>query len=178
VRFNYRLPGRDDALLRSVAPLRLHRVDDRWHLIAWDLDRDAGRVFLLSRIVGEVRDGPAAFDAELHDRADQILAELLQRRERERATLHVRPGSVAQARLSTRYRAGQGGTSAGYRDPEPLSGNGYQEVTLGMLDAHVLASELVGYGADVTVVAPPELRDLVVAQLRAVASAHDEVSDA
>ena len=164
VRFDYTMPGRDAPLARRVAPLRLHRVDGRWHLIAWDLERGAGRVFLLARISGDVREGAGTFDAALLEHTDGIVADLLRRRESERATVRVQPGSVAEARLGARGVA--------------ISGTGPHEITLTMLDAHVLATELAGYGADVTVLAPTELRDLVIDQLRAVAHAHKQVHDA
>ncbi|QIM18396.1 WYL domain-containing protein [Leucobacter coleopterorum] len=169
--FDYTMPGRDTPLMRRVAPLRLHRVDGRWHLIAWDLQRNADRVFLLSRISGEVRVGPEPFEPELHERADGIVADLLHRRETQLATVRVRAGSVAEARLSSRMTTSQGVVGA------PQSGENV-ELVVGMLDAHVLAAELVGYGADVTVLSPPELRSLVVNRLRAVAAAHAEADHA
>lgn len=49
VRFAYQLPSRTSAMERRVAPLHLHRADGRWHLIAWDFDREAERIFLLSK---------------------------------------------------------------------------------------------------------------------------------
>lgn len=164
VRFEYTLPGRDTSFARRVAPLRLHRVEGRWHLIAWDLDRDAGRVFLLSRITGDVSEGSGSYDSELLAQADGIVTDLLRRRETQRATVRVRPGSVAEARLASR----------GHQ----LGDSSLHEFSLGMLDVHVLAAELVGYGADVTVISPAELRELVIDQLRAVAVAHTEVGDA
>ncbi|QIK61842.1 WYL domain-containing protein [Leucobacter viscericola] len=171
VRFDYTLPGRDTPLLRMVAPLRLHRLDGRWHLIAWDLQRDADRVFLLSRISGDVRVSPETFDAELFDRADGIVADLLHRSESQLATVRVRQGSVAEARLTPRVvvNAGVIPERGAERDE-----NEQPELVIGMLDAHVLAAELVGYGSDVTVIAPDELRTLVVNRLRAVAHAHAE----
>lgn len=164
VRFDYTLPGHDTSFARWVAPLRLHRVEGRWHLIAWDLDRDAGRVFLLSRITGDVREDSGIYDVGLLKCADDIVADLLRRRETQRATVRVRPGSVAEARLVSH------GEQVGERSSH--------DVSLGMLDVHVLAAELVGYGADVTVTSPAELRELVIDQLRAVAVAHADVSDA
>lgn len=165
VRFDYTLPGRDAPLERRVAPLRLHRVAGRWHLISWDLDRDVDRVFLLARISGEVRIEEAVFEEELKHRAEAIVDALVQRGRENRATLRVRRGSIAEARLAPRA------------DPVPNSDgpDAPLELSVGMLDAHVLAGELVEYGGDVTVVAPPELRQLVVARLYAIA---EGVSDA
>ena len=160
VRFDYTLPGRDAPLERRVAPLRLHRADGRWHLISWDLDRDAGRVFLLSRIEGAVRPGPGRFDPALRERADDLVDGLLRRREELLARVEVRRGSVAEARLAARSRGDEPGAEGG------------RVLTLSMLDPHLLAEEVIGFGADAAVVAPPELRELVVSGLRGIAAAH------
>lgn len=180
-RFDYTLPDRETPLARKVAPLRLHRADDRWHLIAWDIEREADRVFLLSRISGEVRIGPEGIDAALFERADGIVAELLARRESQVATVRVRRGSVAEARLAPRAARNSAVASSAAVNSNAegtAEQNTPREFALGMLDAHVLAAELVGYGADVTVVAPAELRTLVIDRLRAVAAAHAEVDRA
>ncbi len=166
--FDYTMPERERALARRVAPLRLHRVDGRWHLIAWDLERNAGRVFLLSRMSGEVRLESQTVEPSLHAHTDRLIGELLERRNTLRATVQVRRGSVAEARLAPRAVA----------EAPRSETDGTVELTLSMLDRHVLAAELVGYGADVTVCEPPELRRLVIARLRAVAAAHTEVADA
>ena len=167
-RFDYTLPGRDEPLERRVAPLRLHRLDGRWHLIAWDLERDAARTFLLSRISGGVRTDAARFDPELRSRADAATADLEALRESRRAVLRARRGSVAEARLAA--RADRSDRVEGPADEV--------ELELGVLDWHVLADELVGYGAEVSVVGPAELRELVVAGLRLVIAHHSGGPDA
>lgn len=168
VRFAYTVPERTTPLPRRVAPLRLHRVEGRWHLIAWDLERDAGRVFLLSRISPGVELEAETYDPELRGHAETLVDGLLQRREQLRATVQVRRGSVAEARLAPRAIAEASCTEA----------DDSIELTVHMLDRYVLASELVGYGADVTVCAPQELRELMVHRLRAVAEAHAEAAHA
>lgn len=168
VTFDYTMPERESPLLRRVAPLRMHRVEGRWHLIAWDLDRDAGRVFLLSRISADVRVTAKGYPVELREHTEALVDELLHRRDERRARVQVRRGSVAEARLAPRAIAEQ--VSAD-------EGDGI-ELTLNMLDTYVLAAELVGYGADVIVCEPAELRDLVITRLRAVAGAHTEVNHA
>lgn len=177
VRFGYTLPGREAPLERHVAPLRLHRADGRWHLIARDLDRDADRVFLLERISGPVRVSSAPFDPALRERADGIIDELLRLPERQRALLRVRRGSVAEARLAP--RAEHGGESGG----EAAHGRGADDVVelrLGVLDQHIFAAELIGYGGEVEVVESEQLRGLVTAGLQRIAQQHgaEEVPDA
>lgn len=158
VRFDYRLPSRDRSLTRRVAPLRLHRADGRWHLIGRDLDRAADRVFLLSRIVGDVAVTSERFSSDMLESAEAVVAGLLERESRQLATIVVREGSVAEARLAPRARAAEG-----------------QTLTLGTLDyfEYALADELVTYGDEVTVLDPPELRAAVVHRLRGIAASHE-----
>jgi proteasome accessory factor B len=158
-RFDYRLPDRDAPLARRVAPLGLHRADGRWHLIAHDLDRDADRVFLLSRICGEVRVGPEAFDPGLRERLGAVRDELLDRERRLRAAVRVRPGSVAEARLAPRARREASGADASLLD-------------LGTLDYHALAAELAAHGDELAVLGPEQLREGTVAILRRVRDQH------
>lgn len=173
VRFGYQLPERDAPLERRVAPLRLHRADGRWHLIAWDLERDADRVFLLSRIVGEVRIEAVGFDPELAAETDRVVAELLDRERHQRAVIDVRHGSTAAARLVPRGTVladpapcGPSADAGMRREADAL------RLEIGTLDFRALAGELAGYGAELAVVGPQELRDEVIARLRRVAAEH------
>lgn len=163
-RFGYQTPDHDAPLERRVAPLRLHRADGRWHLLAWDLEREAGRVFLLARVVGEVRLEAGTFAPELADRVEGMLEELLALRDRQRAQLQVRIGSTAEARLSA--RAVQ---SAGARMPEAAE---FRTLTVPTLDFTALASELAGYGGEVIVTGPAALQQAVVALLERVRAQH------
>jgi proteasome accessory factor B len=190
-RFDYTLPGRAAPLERRVAPLRLHRVDGRWHLISWDLDRAADRVFLLSRISGEVRVAAERFDPALRERGEPAIAALLALREQRRAEVLVRCGSVAEARLAPRAlgamntpasaedapprEPGSGdGAVRGVRAAEACGGRSEDRVrlTIGVLDPHLFAEEIIGYGADAVVTSPESLRGLVADGLRRIAAAH------
>lgn len=173
--FWYQLPDRDAPAERRVAPLRLHRAEGRWHLIAWDLERDAGRVFLLSRIVGEAKLHSETFDAALGDRVESMLDDLLALRERQFARLVVRRGSIAEARLAARAVTRP---TSGDAAPEETTQTGqldagYRFLTVTTLDLTALASELAGYGDDVVGADPPALRDAVVALLAEVRRQHE-----
>ena len=50
LRFYYRNLGTLDAQLRVVQPYHLASIDNRWHLFAFDLERQAVRTFALARI--------------------------------------------------------------------------------------------------------------------------------
>lgn len=160
VSFYYQHPDHETALGRKVAPLRLHRADGRWHLIGWDLERAAERVFLLSRIEGQVRVEREASDLALFARVESMVAELEQLQRERTATVDARIGSAAEARLSPRSIDSDHAV------------DGWVRLTLGMLDAHVLADELTGYGADAAVVGPGELRLSVIERLKRVGLTH------
>ena len=164
--FDYTLPGRDSALTRKVAPLALHRAHGRWHLLAWDLERDAGRVFLLSRISGQVKPSRKAFAASLRAHAPALAAELEALADKQVATLSVRAGSVAEARL--------GGQSLAPADFSADAADAAEAhtVEVSYLDPHLFAAELVEYGPDAAVLAPESLRSLVIAALEGTLERH------
>lgn len=163
--FDYLVPRYGQPVARRVAPLRLHRAEGRWHLIAWDLDRDAGRTFLLSRISGEVSVGRRRFDEHLLGHVEGLIADLEHLREEQRSIVEVVSGSVAEARLVTRAR----------RPRREQPGRAARSATLdiGTLDYHELAEELVDFGADVRVIEPEQLRELVTQALERIADEHD-----
>lgn len=164
VRFDYQLPDRAEPLERRIAPLRLHRAEGRWHLIAYDLERKAHRIFLLSRIASEVRLETSNFDQTLFLGVESELNELLALEETQRAVVAVVRGSAAEARLEARGRMGFGGDSA---DETAV-------IHFGTLDFHALSSELAGYGDEVQVLSPDSLRADVARILNIV---HDQHSD-
>lgn len=165
-RFDYLLPGRDQPLERRVAPLRLHRAEGRWHLIAHDIERRADRVFLLSRIASEVRVESTTFDPALSDGVDAVLDQLLRLRDAQRATVSVRRGSVAEARLESR------GTTL----PTRLDAEDRTLVEIGTLDLHAFACELAGYGDEARVLEPESLRSEVARILERIREQHVEGS--
>lgn len=162
--FAYQLPQRDVPLRRRVYPLQLHRFEGRWHLIAYDLDRDATRVFLLARISGQVvaRDARAAEPERPRDAAALVegaVAELLQIQRNTQVQLRVQPGSRADARFS--------------REASVIrADDGARVLRFGTVDLHELAALIAGYGAEAIVLDPPVLRDAVIALLRSVDIAH------
>ncbi|MDO9397068.1 MAG: WYL domain-containing protein [Herbiconiux sp.] len=142
VSFAYLKPGDPAARLRTVMPLALVQHQGRWHLKAHDLDADAPRTFLLSRITGSVKVGRTGIDVPPADHAALALAEL-----------DVRPGTDAAVRLARR-RGASGG--------EPG-----ERMRVHFTDVTLLADELAGFGPEVRVVSPAALRDAVLDRLRA-----------
>lgn len=168
VRFDYRLPSRTSALTRSVAPLRLHRAEGRWHLIAYDLERNDSRVFLLSRIASEVTVTAEEFDPALNAHLEATLSALLRLRDEQRTAVAVRKGSAAEARLEPR------GNADPTRSDRNELGEGTNSLTLGTLDLFAFADELAGYGDEVVVLEPAQLREGVASKLELIRAQHED----
>ncbi|GIH13948.1 WYL domain-containing protein [Rugosimonospora africana] len=164
VTFDYRTPEDDAAATRRLQPWGVVCWRGRWYVVGHDLDRGAERCFRLSRIVGTVRrlGRPGAFAPPENVDLIRYVANWSGPAERTgRATVRIRPGRGAGVRRwAEQVRSGEDGDVAvlRYSDPEGL------------------ASWLVGYGADVVVLDPPEVRDAAVARLRRIVAVHDEAS--
>ncbi len=159
VEFDYLKAGDETARHRHIQPLALLEYEGRWHVYGIDLDQDAERTFLLSRVSSEVRITRREFDPQLRDGAGERALQGLQAvAARQRALLEVDPGTEAALRLSRRAMpAGQG-------------------IRVPFVDVHVFADELASYGPEVRVVAPPELRDQVIARLERTLALHVETA--
>ena len=157
VLFDYLKPGEDAPRRRRVRPLALVDYEARWHVFGIDVDVEEDRMFLLSRIVGDVRLTAERFDSALREGAgDRAMAGLEAVARRNRALLEVTPGTEAALRLGRRAVPA------------------VQGIHLHYVDLHILADELASYGPEVRVVEPAELRDAVITRLRAIVAAHEE----
>jgi proteasome accessory factor B len=169
VRFPYRKVEQDAAADRRVQPWGVVSWRGRWYLAGYDLDRGAGRCFRLSRITGKVDAiGPAAAYT-IPDGVD--LRGMVTSTEPpvspSTARLRVRPGTGhTLRRAATRTMPAAGGAPAG------------DVLDIHYYDLERLARWVVGHGADVVVLGPPELRDEVTRRLRATAAAHGGARDA
>lgn len=150
VSFPYLKPGEESSRMRRIQPLALVEYEARWHVFGIDLDIDADRTFLLSRIVGPVEESRITFAPALREGAgERALAGLEEVAARNAALLEVNPGTEAALRLSRR------GTEA------------VQGILVPYVDPHIFADELASYGPEVRVVDPPELRAAVIERLEA-----------
>ncbi len=159
VRFPYLKPGEGSARDREVIPLALVQYQGRWHLSAEEVASGERKTFLLRRIVGPVTTGRAA-PTRPGDHPAEALAGLDAVWRRGVAEVDVVRGSDAATRLTNRR-----GT-----EPAGEGADGAERLRLHYVDRAILADELTGYGPEVLVVSPPELRDAVRERLeRAVA---------
>lgn len=154
VRFDYRPMGADRPATRNVDPWGVVSWRGHWYLVGHDHDRGAERVFRLARIVGEVRTGEPTVVAapEGFDLVAAVAAVAHEQPTRE-ARLRLAPGRALDLR-----REGE---------PEPQDPD---LVTVPFADPDRLAARLAGYGADVTVEEPKDLREAVIARLRQAAA--------
>jgi proteasome accessory factor B len=159
IEFPHQRPGRGESVMRHLEPWGIVSWHGHWYVVGHDRDRDAERMFRLSRIVGDVTFiGPPDSYAPPPDLQLRRLAEsLAPPRPRESATVRVRAGTAAPLRRrASRSR--------------PVD-DGWTELELAYASGQTLADELLSYGPDVVVVAPTEVRDSVVRQLSALAVA-------
>mgnify|MGYP001940693269 CR=1 FL=1 len=164
VEFSYRKPGSNSTERRRLAPHALVQAGGRWMVGGHDLDREADRRFLLSRIEGSVRDvGPAPSHLRTsEDAASRHRAELDRLAESQRATVALRPGSDAAVRLSRRGRA----------PAERSAVASWPTVEIPYVDIEVLADELAGFGPEVRAIAPAELAERIAQRHRQTIDTH------
>ena len=161
VRFDYRVPERDAPSTRRLQPWGVVGWRGRWYVVGHDLDREAVRCFRLSRLAGPVIPvGPAgAFtpppDVDLLSHVVRW-SDPIERHGR--ATVLVRRGRAdGVRRWAERIDPGPDGDVA----------------VLPYHSAERLAYWLVGYGADVRVLEPPEVRDAVISRLKEITATLD-----
>jgi len=161
VTFDYRTPEDDAAGTRRLQPWGVVCWRGRWYVVGYDLDRRAERCFRLSRIVSQVRrtGRPGAYrPPEGIDLIRYVAHWSGQPVERTgRATLLVQHGRAAGVRRWAE---------------EVTPGPDGDRVVLRFAESGWFAAWLVGYGSDVVVLDPPEVRDEVVARLRELAEVH------
>lgn len=156
IRFPYRTPGAGEPVERHLEPWGIVSRHGRWYVVGHDRDRGATRVFRLSRVEGPVTPIGPPGEVSVPDGVDfrAQVSTLVPYRPSSQAVLRARTGAgLALRRRATSSRAGS---------------DGWDDLTVPYGDAEVLAEEVAGFGPDVRVVAPDEVRDAVVRRLEGV----------
>ena len=156
VRFSYLKPGEAEARVRTVAPLALVQHQGRWHLSAEEEGTGIRKTFLLRRIVSRIATTGKTFPAPHADESARALRELEEVWNAHTAVVDVEPGSDAETRLRKRRGTVAAGTA----------------LHLHFSDINIFADELAGFGPEVLVVSPPELRSAVRERLIRTAVDH------
>jgi len=160
VAFSYRGSGSAQAGLRHLQPWGVVSYHGRWYVLGHDSDRDAPRLFRLSRVQGTVAtDGKGgAYDVPPGTDLRAMTQSLAPPAEDHRAVLLVRTDAAHGLRRQAEP-LGAGGTPDGWDRIEVRYGR-----------STALVDEVLGYGADVIVETPASLRALVVGRLHLVAA--------
>jgi proteasome accessory factor B len=152
VSFDYQKPGDDQPTVRNLEPWSLQNIAGAWMLIAFDLDREEPRNFLLKRIVSDVDIQDVAFEPPRNGEVATALAELEEHKASQVARIRVRQNSAAWFHfdLST----------------DQL------EFETNYMDLSLFAEELMEFVDEIEILAPAELADLVKQNLLKVRQAH------
>lgn len=162
VSFDYQRPGAE-VTRRVLEPWGVVRYSGRWYAVGRDRDRDAERVFRLSRVRGEAQTlGQAgAFvvppGVDIRDVARRLAPAPVPTAP---ATLLARAGTGHQLRrAASRVETGVTG---------PDGATAWDRLHFDAAPGD-LASDVLGHGADVVAESPADLRDEVVRRLRDLA---------
>jgi proteasome accessory factor B len=171
VSFTYRKPT-GEAALREVEPWAVLSRSGRWYLIGLDRQRQASRVFRLSRIESNVRRLGRAGQYVVPDDLDpqRALGTVAPPEDDRIAVLRVRTGRGA----GLRRRALPG---AAHPVPVAERAGDWDELRVKVGDAGGLAQELAGYGPDVVVLEPTDVREDVIRRLRAALALQSGTTD-
>ena len=155
VTFAYRAAGRSEPQQRRLEPWGVVNRHGRWYVAGHDRDRDAVRVFRLSRIEGPVRfTGPAG---------SVTVPEGTDVRETVRAW-DTQPPVQRTALLRVRNGAGHG--IRRYATSVRPDGDGWDLVEAPFSDVRWYAEHLASFGRAVIAVEPADLREAVITQLK------------
>lgn len=154
VSFDYRRAGGAAPARRTLEPWSVVHRRGRWYVVGHDRDRGAARVFRLSRVVGDVDLAPGTvapvpvdFDplAMVGSMDDESMSGV--------AVLRVADGAAWELRR-------------GASSEQPDERAGWILCTVAFGDTERYADYLVGFGPDVQVCEPADLKDSVVRRLR------------
>jgi proteasome accessory factor B len=166
VRFGYRALRTSVVTDRHLEPWGIVSWRGRWYVVGHDRDRDATRVFRLSRVAGPVTPIGSPGEVSPPEGTDirAIVTSMATEPQQGDAVIRVRTG----AGFFLRRRASS--VSPDAADPERCD-----VVKVAYGDVETLADELAGYGSAVVALEPPELRDAVVRRLQAVLASVGQV---
>jgi proteasome accessory factor B len=155
VTFRYRAAGRSDAQLRHLEPWGVVNRHGRWYVAGQDTDRDALRVFRLSRIEGPVQFSGPPGSVTVPEGAD--VREAVREWDklpppRQAAVLRVRRGACYGLRR--------------YASTQQPDGDGWDRIGTAYSDTGWFAEHVASFGPDVIVLEPADLRDAVMTRLK------------
>ena len=153
VAFTYRTAGTGEVATRHVQPWAIASWHGHWYLTAFDTDRNAPRVFRLGRIEGEVtiEGKPSSYEVPADHQPTAMISTVAVDRDPRPAALRVRVG----AGHSLRRQA----------DTLEAVDDDWSRIVLDFTDTEAFAEEVAGFGPDVVVESPADLRESVIRRL-------------
>jgi proteasome accessory factor B len=178
VTFSYRAAYNGAVLTRHVEPWRIAARDGGWYLMCFDRDRQAPRVFRMSRIESRVRiTGPAGAyeipdfetDVMLGKAHGEVRAAVVAVRPERAGALRARAKPVAEGEREaySERLPRPAGASAGDRDGDHA---GWDILEVPYRSLSGMASEAAGYGAALVVLEPEPVRNETLRRLTAAAA--------
>ncbi|WP_369372778.1 helix-turn-helix transcriptional regulator [Promicromonospora sp. Populi] len=176
VTFSYRAAYNGAVLTRHVEPWRIAARDGGWYLMCFDRDRQAPRVFRMSRIESRVRiTGPT--DAyQIPDFETDAMLGKGPHGEVKQAVLAVRPERAGALRARAKaVPDGERGTYIEHLTEAGTDPAGWDILQVPYRSRSGMASEAAGYGAAVVVLEPEPVREETVRRLTAAAALGSEI---
>jgi len=160
ITFDYRRPG-EQAASRRLQPWGVVRSSGRWYVVGYDLDRQAERVFRLSRVQGKVAltGKTAAYDVPPGTDVKAVAHRLVHRTPDIEATVLVRQ----RAGVALRRRASA--IEEDVAGPDDVSA--WDRLTVSG-QVHDLVNSVLSLGSNAVVDAPDDLRADVISRLSGV----------
>ncbi|MEO8814042.1 MAG: YafY family protein [Mycobacterium sp.] len=159
VKFEHRSSRTEPHIMRTVEPWGVVTANGRWYLVGHDRDRDATRVFRLSRMGSKVT--AIGSPGVVQRPADADLRQIVTQAVAETPTGVQARVWVASGRVTALRRAG---TPVEQRR---LAGRDGEVIELEIGSTDRLTRDIAGYGADAVVLEPESLRSAVLARLQA-----------
>ena len=159
VQFAYRRTDQSEPEQRTIEPWRVLSWHGHWYVVGRARDRQAARIFRLSRIVSEVTavGDIGSFEPPRHEDVDAQVRSLT--------------GDVGTFTAQVKVRAGKGFDIRRLATHVQPTSDGWEQLTVQFSDPEWLADQIAGYGADAVVIDPPEAREAVIRRLQAVVEA-------
>jgi proteasome accessory factor B len=182
VTFSYRAAYNGAVLTRHVEPWRIAARDGGWYLMCFDRDRQAPRVFRMSRIESRVRiTGPAGAyeipdfetDVMLGKAHGEVRAAVVAVRPERAGALRARAKPVPEGEreaYSERLPGAAGGSAGGGAGERAGDQAGWDILEVPYRSLSGMASEAAGYGAALVVLEPEPVRNETLRRLTAAAA--------
>jgi len=152
VSLDYQKPGESAPTVRNLEPWSLQSIAGQWMLIAFDLDRKEPRNFLLRRIVSEIDIQDISFEPPQFSEIQLALEELQKHKSSQVAKIRVKPNSAASFHFDLAAESSEFETS--------------------FMDLSLFAEELMEFVDEIEILHPPELLELIRANLTRVKNDH------